>query len=146
MNNTHPRSQASSWSIENSPFRVRAMLRLMFHLCKKTPCLCGGVYSALIQMGLPHENPHRIYACRNTGGCLRVYFSHCTFICIPGRVLAFHQHRFSVLIPARFPSCCVCCWFESEVLSIISGQLMEVGEAEHSKNICKYCNLTNVNL
>lgn len=68
MNNTHPRTQASSWSIENSPFRVRVVLRLMFHLWRKTPCLCGGVYSVLIQMGLPHDNPLKIYAGRNVYG------------------------------------------------------------------------------
>lgn len=121
------------------------MLRLMFHLCRKTPCLCGGVYSALIQIGHPHKNPQRIYACRNAGGCLRVYFSQCTFICIPGRVLAFHQHCFSVLISAHFPSRCVCCWFESEVLSILSDHLVEGVEEKHSENSFK-CNLMNINI
>lgn len=103
MNNTHPRTQASSWSIENSPFRDRAVLRLMFHLWRKTPCLCGGVYSVPIQMGLPHENPLKIYAGRNVYGYFFYFFLHCSFICIPGRVLAFHQHIFflnSSLLPS----------------------------------------------
>lgn len=120
MNNTHPRTQASSWSIENSPFRVRAVLRLMFHLWRKTPCLCGGVYSVLIQMGLPHENPLKIYAGRNVYG---YFFLHCSFIRVPGRVLAFHQHIFfwtHLSFPLRLQ-------FELAGLSLLSGQV-RVGE------------------
>lgn len=119
MNNTHPRTQASSWSIENSPFRVRAVLRLMFHLWRKTPCLCGGVFSALTQTHLPHENPQRINACRIVYGCLRVFFLHFTslFICIPSRV---SSHCFLWAHPS-FPVCL-------GALYMLSGQLGVVGE------------------
>lgn len=139
MNNTHPRTQASSWSIENSPFRVRVVLRLMFHLWRKTPCLCGGVYSVLIQMGLPHDNPLKIYAGRNVYGYF-FFFLRCSFICIPGRVLAFHQHIFfPELISA---SLCVCSsnWRGSPCSRV----RLESWEKIYCN--CKYGKLTNVQL
>lgn len=42
-----------SWSIENSPFRVKGVLRLMFFPFRKTLVFVRGVHSALIQMNLP---------------------------------------------------------------------------------------------
>lgn len=132
MNNTHPRTQASSWSIENSPFRARAVLRLMFHLWRKTPCFCGGVYSVLIQTGLPHETPLRIYAGRNVYG---YFFLHCSFIWIPGRVLAFHQHHF--LNSSLFPS-------SSAVRIGGAVRALKAGWSSGRRYNCKYGKLTNV--
>ncbi len=70
---SNPRTKASSWSIENSPFRVIVTADILPF--QKDPCLCGGVYLALIQMGLPHNNNTlRLDAGRNVCVCLSVCF------------------------------------------------------------------------
>lgn len=124
MNNTHPRTQASSWSIENSPFRDRAVLRLMFHLWRKTPCLCGGVYSVPIQMGLPHENPLKIYAGRNVYGYFLNFFCTVPSFAFPVEFLHFINTFFSwthLSFPLRLQ-------LELGGLSLLSVQVGVVGE------------------
>lgn len=72
---------------------------------QKDPCLCGGVYSAHIQMDFPRKTV-RLDAWRNASVCLRVCFFHvavCTCIWIYGRGRALL--RTVVLSPSCFSLC-----------------------------------------
>lgn len=74
-----PHTKASSWSIDNSQFRVKGMLRLILPF-QKDPCPHGGVYSAL-KNGPPTQK-YGGAACPEKCICLFVRVFFCLHACV----------------------------------------------------------------